>query len=105
MAQCIASDLFDQIGHPDVIKLYQLDPGYDLHPTYEKLAQLAKEHHVCMEDNTGAYYRYNHPEIGLCPAFRKILKQYQVPIVWASDAHYPAHVAMAYDELKGAQFL
>ena len=105
LEQCIASDLFDQIGHPDVIKLYQLDPGYDLHPTYEKLAQLAHEHHVCMEDNTGAYYRYNHPEIGLCPDFRKILKHHQVPIVWASDAHYPEHVAMAYDELKGAQFL
>ena len=29
----IQSNLFDQVGHPDVIKLYSIDPGYDLHPT------------------------------------------------------------------------
>lgn len=102
LAQCIESDLFTQIGHPDVIKMYQIDPGYDLKPTYEHLAQLAKKHHVVMEDNTGAYYRYRHPQIGLDPAFRQILLEKEVPIVWASDAHIPANVGRCYDVLKEA---
>ncbi len=37
----IQSNLFDQVGHPDVIKLYSIDPGYDLHPTYHHIAHLA----------------------------------------------------------------
>lgn len=97
---CIESDLFTQIGHPDVIKMYQIDPGYDLTKTYHTLAELAKKHKVIMEDNTGAYYRYHHPQIGLDPTFRKILLTEEVPIVWASDAHIPDHVGHCYNVLK-----
>ena len=47
----IKSNLFDQVGHPDVIKMYSIDPGYDLHPTYHKIAKLAKEYNIKMEDS------------------------------------------------------
>lgn len=100
LADCIQSGLFTQIGHPDVIKLYQIEPGYDLIPTYSQLAELAKKYNVKMEDNTGAYYRYNHPEIGLNPEFRKILQEKKVEIVWASDAHYPDDVGNCYEVLN-----
>lgn len=102
LKSCIESDLFTQIGHPDVIKLYQIDPGYDLTPTYHELATLAKTHGVAMEDNTGAYYRYRHPQIGLHPTLRKILLAKEVPILWASDAHIPQNVGRCYDRLKEA---
>ncbi len=100
LEQCIGSDLFSQIGHPDVIKLYQKQAGYDLTATYETIADLAKTHNVLMEDNTGAFYRYHHPQVGLDPKFRKILQKKHVPIVWASDAHIPEHVGQCFDKLK-----
>ncbi|EOS62039.1 HisJ family histidinol phosphate phosphatase [Firmicutes bacterium M10-2] len=95
----IESDLFTQIGHPDVIKMYNYPPGYDLIETYEILAKCAKDHHVKMEDNTGAHYRYHHQDVGLNKEFRKILENEGVEIITASDAHYPEDVARDFDLL------
>lgn len=99
LASAIESGLFTQIGHPDVIKMYQIPPGYDLTETYRKLARLAVQYHTAMEDNTGAHYRYHHPQVGLDPAFRRILLEEGTEIVSASDAHYPAHVGRDFELL------
>lgn len=93
----IQSNLFDQVGHPDVIKLYSIDPGYDLHPTYHHIARLANEYNIKMEDNTKAHYSYHHPDIGLNADFRNILKENNVQIVTASDAHYPNDVGRCFE--------
>lgn len=90
--QMMQSGLFTQIGHPDTIKLFDWWPAYDLQPTYERLARLAKEKHLKMEDNTGCYYRYHTKDLGLNDAFLKCLLACQVDIITASDAHYPRHV-------------
>lgn len=95
----IESDLFTQIAHPDVIKMYQYEPGFDLEEEYQRLARLALEHHVTMEDNTGAHYRYHHPQVGLDPRLREVLREHGVPIVTASDAHYPKNVARDFELL------
>ena len=95
----IQSNLFDQVGHPDVIKLYSIDPGYDLHPTYHHIARLANEYNIKMEDNTKAHYSYHHPDIGLNADFRNILKENNVQIVTASDAHYPSDVGRCFELL------
>jgi histidinol-phosphatase (PHP family) len=97
--KAIQNGLFTQIGHPDVIKMYQYDPGYDLTSEYMELADLAKQYGVAMEDNTGAHYRYHHPQTGLDPKFRQILQEKGVTILTASDAHYPEHVAKDFDLL------
>ena len=96
----IQSKLFTQVGHPDVIKMYQIDPGYDLTNTYIELAALAKEHSIKMEDNTGAHYRYHHPDVGLNTKFRDILNKEKVEIITASDAHYPEHVGKDFELLR-----
>lgn len=96
----IESGLFTQIGHPDVIKMYNYPAGYDLLPTYHMLAKAAKEHHVKMEDNTGAHYRYHHEDVGLNDDFRQILMDQGVEIITASDAHYPKDVARDFSLLK-----
>ena len=95
----IQSNLFDQVGHPDVIKLYSIDPGYDLHPTYHHIARLANEYNIKMEDNTKTHYSYHHPDIGLNADFRNILKENNVQIVTASDAHYPSDVGRCFELL------
>lgn len=55
------SDLFTQVAHPDTIKLFDIWPSYDLKPTYERLAALASEKGLKMENNTGCHYRYHTP--------------------------------------------
>lgn len=90
----ICSNLFTQVGHPDTIKLFDIYPSYDLTPTYERLADLAKQHHVAMENNTGCHYRYHTKDIGLSDAFLRILVEHDTPIITASDAHIPEHVGL-----------
>lgn len=87
MADMIESDLFTQIGHPDQLKLFHYEPTYDLRETYERIAKAAAAHHVAMENNTGIHYRYHHEDKGTNPEFLAILKQAQVKIITASDAH------------------
>ena len=94
MEDMIESDLFTQIGHPDQLKLFHYEPDYDLKPTYEKLAVLAKQHDVYMETNTGCHYRYHHEDIGTNQDFLNILMAHGVKIMTASDAHQPQHVGM-----------
>ena len=90
--QLIESDLFTQLAHPDTIKLFQIYPTYDLKPTYRKMATLLKQHHMKAENNVGCYYRYGHPDLGLSDELLRILKEYQVEMIYASDAHQPEDV-------------
>ena len=96
----IESDLFTQIGHPDQLKIFHYEPDYDLKPTYERLAVLAKEHDVYMETNTGCHYRYLHEDVGTNQVFLEILKAHGVKIMTASDAHQPQHVGMHIAEIS-----
>ena len=90
--QLIESDLFTQLAHPDTIKLFQIYPTYDLKPTYRKMATLLKQHHMKAENNVGCYYRYGHPDLGLSDELLRILKENQVELIYASDAHQPEDV-------------
>lgn len=94
----IKSDLFTQLAHPDTIKLFQIYPNYDLTSTYYELASLLNKHHMKAENNTGCHYRYNHPDVGLSKQLQQILEAEHVEIITASDAHYPKHVGMCFDE-------
>lgn len=90
--QLMRSGLFTQVAHPDTIKLFDIYPSYDLVPTYEKLAKLAVEQDLYMEDNTGCHYRYHTEDIGLSDTFLRVLIDQQAKIMTASDAHVPEHV-------------
>ncbi len=100
LMQLIESDLFTQVAHPDTIKLYQIDPSYDLTPTYQNIAKAMKKHHLKAENNTGCHYRYHHPDVGLSDTFKAILLQEGVEIINCSDAHKPEHVGMCFNEIK-----
>ena len=99
LIEAIDSKLFTQIAHPDVIKMYEIYPSYDLTSTYEKIGQHAFQAHVALEDNTGASYRYHHPEIGLNPKFREILINQNVKIIPCSDAHYPEDIGKNFERI------
>lgn len=88
----VKSGLFTQLAHPDTIKMFNYYPTYDLTPTYHELADLLVKYQVKAENNTGCYYRYNHQDMGLSDELLKILKEHQVEMITASDAHQPDHV-------------
>lgn len=100
MEDMIKSDLFTQIGHPDQLKIFHYEPDYDVVPTYRRLAKLAKAHGVAMETNSGCHYRYHHEDIGTNAQFLQILKEEDVTIITASDAHQPSHVGMLIKEMS-----
>ena len=90
--QMIDSNLFDQIAHPDTIKMFNVYPTYDLRKTYELIAEKLKKKGIKAECNTGCHYRYNHPDVGLSDEFLQILIDSGVDIITASDAHKPEDV-------------
>lgn len=88
----VNSNLFDQVGHPDTIKLFNIYPDYDLTKTYEELADNIKKHHLKAECNVGCFYRYNHKDLGLSDELLKIFVDKGVELITVSDAHYPKYV-------------
>lgn len=85
----IESGLFNQIGHPDTIKMFNYYPSFDYLAYYDKLASLANKHHVKVENNTGCYYRYNHKDKGLAKEVLEIFKKNNCEMISVSDAHIP----------------
>ncbi len=100
----LTSNLFTQLAHPDTIKMFNYYPSYDLTQTYELLALLAKQFHICVENNTGCHYRYHHEDVGLSTHLYNILEKYNVPIISASDAHKPADVGSYIHEIHKKTF-
>lgn len=101
----VKSDLFDQIGHVDTIKMFNYYPSYDLTPTYLEFARLCKEHHVIVENNTGASFRYGHSDIGLNKELLKILRDNGNEMITASDSHRPFEVGTNLDKIFEATML
>lgn len=94
------SNLFTQVAHPDTIKLFDIYPSYDLTETYNKIADLALEKDLYLENNFGCYYRYHHKDPGLSKEFKQILLEKGVKIMLASDAHIPEHVGKNFELWK-----
>ena len=88
----IGSSLFDRLAHPDQIKLFDIDPGYDLKETYEKIADAIAEKGMYAENNTGIKYRYHHADLGIADEMLRIFKEKKVKMITASDAHKPSDV-------------
>lgn len=92
MEKLIQSNLFHHLAHPDSIKCFGYYPDYDLKETYSNIAKQLKKHKMKAEFSLGLYINYGHKEFGLNQEFLKILKQEEVELITASDAHDPEHV-------------
>ena len=93
----VASEIFDIIGHCDLIRIYGYKPTSDLEPLYRKLAKSMKAHNVTFEVNTNGR---NRPLADFYPdrRFLHIFKEENVPVCVNSDAHMPARVGQYFDE-------
>ena len=89
--QSVQSGLFDQIGHPDTVKMASakavMDPG-----RIREIAEEAKLRGIALECNTGCHWRYAHPDFGLSDLWLTLLTEVGNRVVTASDAHDPADV-------------
>jgi len=92
MEKLIRSDLFDHLAHPDSIKCFDYYPDYDLKETYSNVAKLLAKQKMKAELSVGLYINFGHKEFGLNKNFIEILKQENVELITASDAHVPQNV-------------
>ena len=95
------SGLFDGIGHPDTIKLFDYKPSYSLTESYEKLAEALAENGMYADQNSGAARRCpDTAPLGMEPELIRILKKHHVEIITSSDAHCPENVGDKIMELE-----
>ncbi|MGB9857179.1 MAG: histidinol-phosphatase [Dictyoglomaceae bacterium] len=87
----IKSDLFDIIGHIDLVKLWGHRPPENIMDIYKSLAKLIKEREVSIEINTSGLRRPVN-EIYPSPVFLEILASYNIALTFGSDAHTPEDV-------------
>ncbi|MCL2839809.1 MAG: PHP domain-containing protein [Defluviitaleaceae bacterium] len=88
MFELCDSGLFTGLAHPDSIKCFGYNPTCDLTDQYHKLAIGLNKNNMYTENNGGLKLRYNPAlELGLNNNLLNILKQNNVKICTASDAH------------------
>lgn len=97
VCEAAASDLFDIIGHCDLIRIYGFRPSFDPEPLYRKLAGIMKKHDVAFEVNTNGR---NRPLADFYPdrRFLGIFMEEHVPVCVNSDAHLPGRVGQYFEE-------
>ncbi len=96
---CVAAeaDLFDIIGHCDLIRIYGYKPVTDQEPLYRKLAKTMNLHNVAFEVNTNGR---NRPLADFYPdrKFLHIFREENVAVCVNSDAHMPSRVGQYFEE-------
>lgn len=81
--------LYDVLGHPFNLRLFKHIPTFDVQPFLTRVAIALSKAGMAMDVNTGTLYRYPINEISPYPAFMKTARDYNIPIIFSSDAHRP----------------
>ncbi|GKX31078.1 histidinol-phosphatase [Vallitalea longa] len=100
MIQLVESRIFNILAHPDSIKCFDYYPTIKLTNVYIQLAKALKRNNVKAEFSSGLHINYGHGDLGLNKELLKILSEYEVDIVTASDAHRPEDVGKYIREAK-----
>jgi histidinol-phosphatase (PHP family) len=95
-----ACELFDILGHTDLIKIFGFKPTQDLAAIYEETAETISRANICVEINPKGLIR---PCREIYPSlqFLKILHARDVPITFGSDAHSPKDLGLNLAEAVG----
>ncbi len=103
----VLSEIFDIIGHCDLIRIFGYKPTCDPEPYYRELARTMKKHDIVFEVNTNGR---NKPVADFYPdpRFLRIFSEEKVAVCVNSDAHMPVRVGQYFDDayqlLKSAGF-
>lgn len=99
LQQAARSGLFDIISHTDVVKKFGHRPTKDLSALFEETVQAYKESNVAVEVNSSGL-RKPVKEIYPSTQIIRLLKQYEIPIVFGSDAHHPQEVGKDFAQTR-----
>jgi len=94
--QAAQSDLFDTIGHIDIIKKFRVYPESNQDKLFEETIQIIKDHNLVVELNTGGMDR---PCAEFTPSSKllEMCYKHHVPVTLASDAHRVEQIARHYE--------
>lgn len=95
--QAIESNLFDIIGHIDIIKKFCVYPESDQTFLYEETAKRLREKNLVVELNTGGLDRPC-AEFNPGQPWIEILYANDIPVTITSDAHYSEQIARHFQE-------
>jgi len=105
--QAAKSNLYDIIGHFDVIKKYGFQPTIDLSDLQRETLQVIKGHNKVIELNTSGIMTKGN-EFYPAPQVLSWAKELGIPLTLGSDAHKPQKVALYHKEalklIKGLGF-
>lgn len=91
------SRLFDVVAHLDLVKIFGFKPNCDFSDILTETAETIAKSNMCVEINT-AGLRRPCAEIYPSEEFLKMLNDYDVPIVFGSDAHNPEDLGRNFKE-------
>ena len=95
------SKLFDGIGHPDAIKLFDHRPSFSLLGYYESLAKELSNSNMYAVQNSGVARRCSKTSsLGMDKELLHVLKKKNIKIITSSDAHCPEDVGDKIRELE-----
>ena len=95
--QAVRSQLFDIMGHPDLVKKFGHRPEGDLRRYYEPVIMALVETNVAIEINT-AGWRKDCNEQYPAREFLELAALAGVPLVVSSDAHQPSETGHRFDD-------
>ncbi len=97
LQQAAGSQLFDILGHADLIKKFAVFPESDQTLLYEETAEIISRSGIAVELNTAGLdkpCREFYPGMQLL----RLLQAKNVPVTLSSDAHHPIQIARHYDD-------
>jgi histidinol-phosphatase (PHP family) len=100
MMSLVKSNLFDILAHPDSIKCFGHSCDTDMKDIYRELSQSLKHSNMQVEQSAGLFLNYKHKEMGMNKQLLSTLKEYDVNIITASDAHRPEDTGAYITEMQ-----
>lgn len=99
LEQAVRSQLFDILGHMDLVKKFGHRPTCDVRDAVEHVVRACQDTGMAIEINT-AGLRKPVKEIYPAPEILELIRQYHVPIVLGSDAHAPHEVGSDFERAR-----
>jgi len=91
------AEIFDFLGHPDLIKKFAYTPAGDLRRFYDPVIEAIAGSKTAIELNTAGFHK---PCAEQYPSteFLKLAAEAKIPITLSSDAHAPTEVARDFNK-------
>ncbi len=97
--QAAQTNLYQAIGHLDVVKKFGHDPDIDLVGQIGSVLEVIRQNNLALDVNTSGWRR-DHNELYPGPELLRQAHQLGVPVLLGSDAHHPGDVAAGFDRAE-----